>query len=136
MSTLQRLPETFTFGGFKFQQIQRQGDVAIFSKQKPGRRVTSYEVVIIQKHKEHKWPNGKTTPAWEAMPANEVWGISGWTYPDLVRGERRFADLIASRTTAKHPAVTLDNEIGASLASSPPQMPSGPQKSELEEVLK
>ena len=43
------LPATFGSDGFDFHQLRREGDVAIFVKQKPGLRFKSYEVVIIQK---------------------------------------------------------------------------------------
>ena len=63
--------------GFDFEQLRREGDIAIFVTQKPPFTFKSYEVVIIQKRDAYTWPNGQTTPAHEAMPSSRDWGIYG-----------------------------------------------------------
>ena len=70
------LAAAFRKEGFDFKQIDRQGDVALFSKTKG--RVESFEVVIVQKHKEYEIA-GNIIPAHEAMPSSEQWGAAGWS---------------------------------------------------------
>ena len=69
---MKTLPTTFGSDGFNFQQLRREGDIAIFVKQKPPFKFKSYEVVIIQKRNAYTWPNGETTPAHEAMPPRGI----------------------------------------------------------------
>ena len=90
---MKTLPTTFGSDDFDFQQLRREGDVAIFVKQKPPFKFKSYEVVIIQKRDAYIWPNGLTTPAHEAMPSSRDWGKYGWTYQTLQDAELRFKTL-------------------------------------------
>ena len=90
---MKTLPATFGSDGFDFQQLRREGDIAIFVKQKPGFSFKSYEVVIIQKRDAYTWPNGETTPAHEAMPSSRDWGKYGWTYQTLQDVEMPFKTL-------------------------------------------
>jgi hypothetical protein len=84
------LPPIFRANGFDFTLIKRNGDVALLSKCKPGHRLTHYEVVIVQHRKAVTFPNGKTTPAHEAMPSAEDWGTLGWSPYDLKAAHARF----------------------------------------------
>jgi hypothetical protein len=59
---MKTLPTTFGSDGFEFQQLRREGDIAIFVKQKPAFRFVSYEVVIVQTRNAYTWPDGQTTP--------------------------------------------------------------------------
>ena len=100
---MKTLPTTFGSDGFDFEQLRREGDVAIFVKQKPGlvceylASCRSYEVVIIQKQDAYTWPNGLTTPAHEAMPSPRDWGKYGWTYPTLDDAELRLKSLVETQ---------------------------------------
>ena len=71
------LSVSFSSGGFEFEQLRREGDIAIFVKEKPPLKFKSYKVVTVQKRDMYTWPNGQTTPAHEAMPfitgLGEVW---------------------------------------------------------------
>jgi hypothetical protein len=91
---MNKLPVTFRSDDFEFQQLRREGDIAIFVKQKPTFSFKSYEVVIIQKRDAYTWPNGQTTPAHEAMPSSRDWGKHGWTYQSLKDAEARFKSLV------------------------------------------
>jgi hypothetical protein len=73
------LAESFKSDGFTFQLVARQGDIVLFAKIQPHHKAPSYEVVIVQKHEAHTWPDGKTSPAREAMPNSEAWGKQAWT---------------------------------------------------------
>ena len=63
---MKTLAATFRSDDFDFQKLRREGDIAIFVKQKPPFKFKSYEVVMIQKRDAYTWPNGQTTPAHEA----------------------------------------------------------------------
>ena len=82
------LAKEFSYNQHQFFMLARQGDVALFAKRKGGRWF--YEVVIIQKHGAHTWPNGKESPARETMPANEQWGTYGWTPYDWAAAWEKF----------------------------------------------
>jgi len=71
--------------------------VALFSKQKRGHKLTSYEVVIVQKRPERTFPNGRVSTAHEAMPSDEAWGTYGWTPYDLAAAHRRFDKEVRAR---------------------------------------
>lgn len=86
------LPAAFKDRGFDFKQIDRQGEIALFSKTKGNNR--SFEVVIVQKCPEHTWPNGNTSPAHEAMPSPETWGRCGFTYTTLESARNRLKTLM------------------------------------------
>jgi hypothetical protein len=90
------LADKFRLGGFDYRLVRRIGDVALFEKSKPHHSRPCYDLVIVQRRKAHTWPNGKTTPAREAMPRWEQWGDAGWSYSDLARAEERFNALVAS----------------------------------------
>jgi hypothetical protein len=97
------LPTTFGSDGFNFQQLRREGGIAIFLKQKPGlvreypASCKSYEVVMIQKRDAYTWPDGQTTPAHEAMPSSRDWGKYGWTCQTLEDAELRFKTLVRTQ---------------------------------------
>jgi hypothetical protein len=96
---MQTLPTTFKFDGFDFVQLKRTGDVALFEKTNPRHSVKHYEVVIVQKHKEHIWPNGDTSPERESMPNAKQWGKQGWTPYTLEAAERRFNLIVNDRSS-------------------------------------
>jgi hypothetical protein len=96
------LATTFRADGFDFEQVDRDGDVATYLKTKQGHESQCFEVVLVQKYKEHTWPNGNTTPAHEAMPSSETWGTKGWTYPEREQAKVRF-DALAGLYNTKEP---------------------------------
>lgn len=90
---MKTLPTTFGSDGFDFQQLRREGDIALFVKHKLPFRFKSYEVVMIQKRNAYTWPDGQTTPAHEAMSSSRDWGTYGWTYQTFEDAESRFKKL-------------------------------------------
>ena len=90
---MRALPTQFRIDGFDFVQIAREGDVALFRKTKPPLSFETFEVTIVQKRQEHQWPDGRVTPAHEAMPGNEDWGTHGWSLQSLDRAWEKFAEL-------------------------------------------
>ena len=73
------LPLSFTEKGFVYQQVEREGGMAIYSQTHPGGAVR-YEVIRIRLQREHTWPTGVTTPEKEAYPGSTSWGRLGWTF--------------------------------------------------------
>jgi hypothetical protein len=83
----------FEKDGFLFELIKRQGRIALFEKSKPTHTRSTFEVVKLEQRKEHTWPNGKTTPAHESMPASETWGVYGFSYIDRESANKKFLQL-------------------------------------------
>jgi len=100
------LATTFRSNGFDFVQIAREGDHAIFRKTKPSLPLfETFEVVVIQKMGEHKWPNGNVSPAHEYMPGRYEWGTKGWSCQTLERAREKFRELLfIAELTAPLPA--------------------------------
>ena len=82
------LATTFRADGFDFEQVDREGDLAIYRKTK-GEAQQSFDLGIVQNRVEHTWPNGNTTPAHESMPSSEQWGVKGWTFNALTDARHR-----------------------------------------------
>ncbi len=61
------------------------------------------ELVIVQKSKDHTWPNGDFVPAHERMPSSEQWGTYGWSYSNLPSALSAFDQKVISESkrTAK-----------------------------------
>jgi hypothetical protein len=103
------LPIAFRSDGFEFEQLAREGDVALFRKtkiykhsaraiknyrQEPIFHFETFEVVVVQKMEEHQWPNGDVTPAHEHMPHSEQWATHGWSLQTRERAREKFRELI------------------------------------------
>ena len=73
------LPTEFEDRLFRYVQIEREGDIAIFSQTHKASGHVRYEVVRIRVQAEHTWPTGVTTPEKEAYPGSTSWGRTGAT---------------------------------------------------------
>jgi hypothetical protein len=97
-SEFQPLPERFTDDGYNLTVRRRQCNVALISKSKPDHATSSYEVVLVR-----TLPAsvifGKPFPRREAMPTNEDWGTSGWTYATFEQAEKKFLQLAEANAT-------------------------------------
>ena len=87
------IPKTFKQNRFNFELVTRNGQVAMFKKDKPGIDQTWYEVVVLRQEPD-KTMFGRFVPAHEVMPRNEEWGANGWTYTDLTAAMVRFSNLV------------------------------------------
>ena len=94
------IADKFRLDGFDFRLVKRIGDVALFEKSKPHHSRPCFEVVIVQKRRETRFPNGRVTPAHESMPASEQWGTAGWSYSERDEAEARFRRLLESPQNA------------------------------------
>lgn len=89
------LPTQFTKSGWTFQQVKREGNVAIFQRSKGGKQA-HFEVVRVQHHEAFKFPGRDVeTPAGEHYPSSEQWGTHGWTHNMIEDAERKFSELVA-----------------------------------------
>ena len=86
----------FRQDGFGFHRLERQKDVALYSKHKDSINYQGYEVVIIRNQEEYTIA-GNTVSAREVYPASEKWGTLGWTYNDYQEAFRKFSNLIRVR---------------------------------------
>jgi len=92
---MKKLEKVFTKKGFKYTQVERKGNVAIYKQEsisvtdpKP-----NYEVVQIKSHNGYEIGGSKIAAA-EVYPGSTQWGILGWTHLDLSSAEKRFKRLI------------------------------------------
>ena len=90
-TAFQPLSETWNDGSWRFQLLKRSGMVALVAKSQGGR--DAFEVVVIQRHAAHAWPDGSRAPARETMPSSEKWDTYGWSPYDLPAAEAKFAEL-------------------------------------------
>lgn len=86
------LPETFTKYGDTFQQIERIGDAAIYSRTSPNGR-KGYEVILISRHDGYE-VQGVVIPPAEVYPSSSAWGTYGWTTNDRIRADELFSAAI------------------------------------------
>lgn len=78
--SIQPLTTAFTEGNYRYTQIERQGDIAIYRQQhKDNPKVVRYEVMRIRIAPEHLWPDGRVTPKREAYPGASQWGNVAFT---------------------------------------------------------
>jgi hypothetical protein len=77
--------------GFRFRQLIREGDLAIFHKVglRPHEHDAGFEVVMVGRHNGYVMAGNQIEPA-ETMPSPEQWGSKGWTCKTLLEAERRF----------------------------------------------
>ena len=77
---MQPIDTAFEEGRFRYTQIERQGDVAIYEQRhKENAEVRRFEVIRIRVQPEHTWPSGQTTPEREAYAGSSSWGRLGFT---------------------------------------------------------
>lgn len=96
---MKKCPKQFEDKHFRYTQVQRDGNVAIY-KQEPVQLnyMPAYEVVIIEwkPRAEIKGPKGKINviEAGEHYPGNSQWGTKGWTYRFLDDAKKKFAKVV------------------------------------------
>src|SRR5215510_11052265 len=88
----------FTDRLFQYDQIAREGMVAIYSQTHTASGTIRYETVRLHIQAEHTWPNGTTTPEKEAYPAATAWGRRGWTFFTLPEAQAHMQTLLANQS--------------------------------------
>jgi hypothetical protein len=79
-------------GGFQFDQVQRDGMLAIYKKKKPHHSRWSFETIIIQQHNGFVLAGNQIEPA-ETYPSSATWGQLGWTFTTLDGAQSKFTKL-------------------------------------------
>jgi len=92
---MEPLPLSFRDRGFFYEQLERQGDVALYTQTNHA-GIVRYEVVRIRIQREHTWPNGTTTPEKEAYPGSNSWGTLGWTFIERPLAEDKLRALLGT----------------------------------------
>jgi hypothetical protein len=106
------LPAEFEDRLFRYAQVEREGDMAIFSQEHKASGHVRYEVVLIRVQPEHTWPTGITTPEKEAYPGSTSWGRLGHTCFTLPEAQALAATWRQQRATAPLPEEAAEEDGG------------------------
>lgn len=88
----------FQRGGYEFEQVVREGDVAIYGQKRPGQPGAWYYEVVKIRRRAAREAFGVQFEAGEYYPSSEEWGVFGWTYMDFPRAKGWMDTLIASKS--------------------------------------
>ena len=88
------LATQFRARGFSWRIVQREGDIAIVEQSKYEWTNPVLNVVIVQKHKARKLPNGEMTVDAEGLPSWEQWGDRAWCCSGVADAKARFNKLV------------------------------------------
>jgi len=87
------LPKQFRRDKFDYEQVFRQGQIAIYRQTKPGQAGEHFEVGKIRQNKaRHQF--GTDIPARESWPNSEEWGVRAYTYTDFRHAKARALAMI------------------------------------------
>ena len=79
---MKKLPIALNYDGFRYRQIMREKDVAIYEQRWNGIKDDSgsvaYKVIRIKRHNGFRIA-GKDIPPAEVYPRSEEWGVNGFT---------------------------------------------------------
>jgi len=97
---MQPIATVFEEGRFRYTQLERHGDIAIYQQQhKEDPTVIRFEVVRIRVSPPTTWPNGNVTPEREVYPGASAWGRLGFTCFTLEEARTLAAGLQAQGMT-------------------------------------
>lgn len=117
--TYKTIEPEFMKSGFRFHQLKRDGDTAIFHKVAikgnvhPATYDAGFEVVKIGRHDGYELAGIAIEPA-ETFPGSEQWGISGWTYKNLFAAEQRYDSILGKISISLVDSEPDDPEINES----------------------
>jgi hypothetical protein len=91
---MKKIETKFTKKGFKYTQVVRKGDKAIFTQERTekGSIIKNYEVVVIKKHNGYEI-GGNIIPPSEVYPSSTQWGTLGWTFQNLEDARKKYDTL-------------------------------------------
>lgn len=78
---------------FRYTQVARQGDVAIYRQTHKASGIDRFEIIRIRIAEEHTWPDGRTTPEREVYPGSNSWGTLGFTTFTLAEAQAKMQSL-------------------------------------------
>jgi hypothetical protein len=87
---------------FTYDQVMREGDVAIFRQVHKVSKIERFEVVQIRVRAAQEWPDGRVTPEHEAYPGTNSWGTLGFTCFSLADAQA-LAQQLRDRAAASAP---------------------------------
>jgi hypothetical protein len=97
------IEKEFDEGRYRYTQLERHGDVAIYRQEhKENPKVVRFEVIRIRVYPEHTWPAGNTTPEREAYPGSSSWGHLGFTCYTLEQAQTLAAGLQGQAVPLEH----------------------------------
>jgi hypothetical protein len=114
------LPTAFEDRLFRYEQVSREGDLAIFTQTHKASGRVRYEVVLIRVQPAHTWPTGVTTPEKEAYPGSTSWGRLGHTCFTLPE-----AQALATAWQQQRATAPLSEDAGEDLCSETQQDEAG-----------
>ena len=91
---------TFEDRTFRYDQLEREGMVALYSQMHKASGIKRYEVVRIRIDRARTWPNGTETPEQESYPGANAWGRYGHTFHTHASAQNHFHTLLADRASA------------------------------------
>ena len=89
---MKKLEKTFTKKGFKYTQVLREGNKAIYRQDKHDYTAPSFEVIKVGSHNGYEL-NGTKIAASETYPSTSLWGIQGWTYQNIDDAKKKYKKL-------------------------------------------
>lgn len=92
------VPDEWEDGTFRYVQVERQGDSAIYRQIHKASQIERFEVIKIRVRPAHAWPDGRVTPEHEAYPGATRWGQEGWTFYGIADAKAKMQDLQRERT--------------------------------------
>lgn len=88
------LPTTFTRSGWKFKQLAREGNIAVYEKVL-GPEGLCYSLEVIKVRRRGRCViNGRVLEEAEVYPPSESWGREGWTVATKDRAFEKMAELL------------------------------------------
>jgi hypothetical protein len=87
------VPVEFTKQGFRYKQIRRVGNLAIYEQRLIKSKAVYYEVWVIRIRKERTIKD-TVLPKSEKMPSPEDWGRYAWTFYTRTSAESRLDQLL------------------------------------------
>ena len=100
------LETSFVSRTFRFDQVKRVGDIAIYKKTalkgpiRSSDHAAGFEVIRIGRHNGYTIAGSTIEPA-ETYPSDSQWGIAGFTYKELDKAEARFNDMLKNQQVKK-----------------------------------
>jgi hypothetical protein len=89
------LPLEWSNRSWLYQQVSRDGDLAIYRQQHKEGPAVRFEVIRVQHRDETTLHNGSIQEAGEYYPSSSQWGKAGWTCYTLAEARQMLNELHA-----------------------------------------
>jgi hypothetical protein len=95
-SIMEILEKEFTYKGFIYSEVIRNGKFAIYKYTNPKwlNKKYYFDVIEIRIVPDYTFPNGIFAPEHEAYQKDAAWGDCAWTYTTLEDAQKKFKTLI------------------------------------------